>query len=128
MKIAHYLKQSLFFIVTIFFGFSVGYAMINLKELAKKSYVEGNYSEFYAGTKSQIILYGTATCPYCKEARSYFQNKNIPIVDYDVDMHVKGEKDFQKLGGEIVPIILIGNRKISGFDPDAIDDALRALK
>lgn len=43
-------------------------------------------------------------------------------------IHKKGKKDFQKLNAGFVPIILIGNRKISGFDPDEIDDALRALK
>lgn len=128
MKTAHYFKQSLFFIVTIIFGFMIGYAVINIKDLTKKSYVEGNYSEFYDGTTSQIALYGTDTCPYCKEARSYFQSKNISIVDYDIDTHDKGQKDFQKLDGDIVPLILIGSRKISGFDPIAIDEALKALK
>lgn len=128
MKITHYLKQVLYFVLTIIIGLIIGYALINLKDLTKKSYVEGNYSEFYVGTKSQIVLYGTETCPYCKEARSYFQSKNIAFADYDVDTHEKGKKDYQKLEGEYVPIILIGNRKISGFDPDAIDDALKALK
>jgi glutaredoxin len=128
MKINYYLKQSVYFVVTIIIGLIIGYALINFKDLTKKSYVEGDYSEFYAGAKSQIILYGTATCPYCKEARSYFQSKNIAFTDYDVDTHEKGRKDYQKLEGEFVPIILIGHRKIPGFDPDAIDDALNALR
>ncbi|MFC0349917.1 glutaredoxin family protein [Undibacterium danionis] len=128
MKITHFFKQSLVFILTILFGFALGYAAINFKNLSQKSYVEGNYSEFYAGTKSQIILYGTAACPYCKEARNYFQNKNIFFIDYDVNTHEKGQKDFEKLDGDIVPLILIGKRKISGFNPNAIDDALNVLK
>lgn len=94
MKITYYLKQSFYFVSTIIIGLIIGCALINLKDLTKKSYVEGDYSEFYAGTKSQIILYGTTTCPYCKETRSYFQNKNIAIVDCDVDTQEWG-KNFQ---------------------------------
>jgi len=128
MKINYYLKQSLYFVVTIIVGLSIGNAIINIKELTKKSYMEGDYSEFYVGTKSQVILYGTTTCPFCKEARSYLKSKNISFVDYDVDLHEQGRKDFQKLNGEAVPLILIGDRKISGFNSQAIDDALGTIK
>ncbi|WP_189346249.1 glutaredoxin family protein [Undibacterium macrobrachii] len=127
MKINYYLKQSLYLVVTIIVGLSIGNAIINIKELTKKSYMEGDYSEFYVGTKSQVILYGTTTCPFCKEARSYLKSKNISFVDYDVDLHEQGRKDFQKLNGEVVPLILIGDRKISGFNSQAIDDALSQL-
>lgn len=128
MKINYYFKKSLYFVVTIIVGLGIGNAIINIKELTKKSYMEGDYSEFYVGTKSQVILYGTTTCPFCKEARSYFKSKNIPFVDYDVDLHEQGRKNFQKLNGEAVPLILIGDRKISGFNSQAIDDALGTIK
>lgn len=127
MKINYYLKQSLYLVVMIIVGLSIGNAIINIKELTKKSYMEGDYSEFYVGTKSQVILYGTTTCPFCKEARSYLKSKNISFVDYDVNLHEQGQKDFEKLNGEVVPLILIGDRKISGFDLQAIDDALSQL-
>ncbi|MBR7747078.1 glutaredoxin family protein [Undibacterium baiyunense] len=127
IKYTHFFKQSLAFILTVLLGLMIGYAAIHLKELAKSSYVEGDYSNFYVNAKSQVILYGTATCPFCKEARSYLKSKNISFADYDVNLHEQGQKDFEKLNGEVVPLILIGDRKISGFDLQAIDDALLQL-
>lgn len=127
MKLTHFLKQSLALILTVASGLAIGYAAIRVKEWTQKPYIEGDYSAYFAESKSQVVLYGTASCPYCKEARSYLHSKAIIFVDYDVDLHERGRNDFQKLRGQVVPLILIGNRQISGFDKNAIDDAIAQL-
>ena len=32
-----------------------------------------------------VEIYGTSGCPYCKKARKYFDNKNIPYKYYDIN-------------------------------------------
>ena len=36
--------------------------------------------------------------------------------------------EFQKLGGQYVPVIYIGERRIAGFREQAIDDALAEIE
>lgn len=68
-----------------------------------------------ASTNTQVVMYSASWCGICKQAKSYFQQKRIPFREYDVDTSEKGKKDFRKLGGKGVPIILVGNQRMNGF-------------
>lgn len=46
------------------------------------------------------------------------QNK-IKYIEYDID-NTEGRKMFNKLGGGGIPLILIGSKKIRGFNPREI--------
>jgi hypothetical protein len=35
--------------------------------------------------------------------------------EYDVDKSSKGKRDFKKLGGKGVPVILVGKQRMNGF-------------
>lgn len=67
------------------------------------------------GVNNKIVMYSATWCGVCKQARHYFQNKGIPFQEYDVEKSIKGRKDFRRLGGKGVPIILIGNKRMDGF-------------
>lgn len=68
-----------------------------------------------APTNTRVVMYSASWCSICKQAKTYFQQKHIPFKEYDVDTSQKGKKDFQKLGGEGVPVILVGNQRMNGF-------------
>jgi glutaredoxin len=67
------------------------------------------------GSSKDVVMYSASWCGYCKQARRYFRQKNIAFDEYDVEKSSKGKTDFRKLGGNGVPLILVGNKRMSGF-------------
>ena len=76
----------------------------------------------------QVVMYGTSSCPACKMARAYFYQHDIPYVEHDIDWSSKAKRQFRKLGGRGVPLILIGNEKFMGWNQFVVAQALARLK
>lgn len=74
--------------------------------------------EHFSGT---VELFVTSWCPVCKETISYLNIKGIPYVAHDIDADQQANRRFHELGGHGVPLVVIGNNKISGFSPEMID-------
>jgi glutaredoxin-like YruB-family protein len=75
-------------------------------------------SEYFSG---RVELYITDWCGYCKRAVAYMKAKNIPYVAYDIEKDEAARKRFQQLGGSGVPLIMVGNRRMSGFSPETLE-------
>ena len=72
-----------------------------------------------------ITLYSTPTCHFCKMAKDFLAEKNIPYTNYDVSTDAaKREEMIQKTGHLGVPVIVIGDQTIVGFDRQKIADTL----
>jgi len=67
-----------------------------------------------------IVMYATATCPYCAKARTYMAARGIPYEERDAD----ASQEFQQLGGRGVPLFVIGSEVLHGFSPAALDAAI----
>jgi glutaredoxin 3 len=72
-----------------------------------------------------IKVFSTATCPYCHMAKDYLKAKNIPFVNIDVASDAQGLDEMRRLSGQMgVPVIVIDNQVIVGFDKPKIDAAI----
>jgi glutaredoxin len=69
-------------------------------------------------------MFSAPGCGYCVKAREYFNQNGVAFEELDVSASEDARRRFQDLGGRGVPLILIGDRQISGFDPQAIQAAL----
>ncbi len=67
------------------------------------------------GTDKKVTMYGASWCAVCTKARKYFRAKGIAFVEYDIEKSRKGKRDFKRLGGKGVPIILVGGKRLNGF-------------
>lgn len=67
-----------------------------------------------------IVMYATATCPYCAKARAYMAARGIPYEERDAD----DSQEFEQLGGRGVPLFVIGSEVLQGFNPAALDAAI----
>jgi glutaredoxin-like YruB-family protein len=73
----------------------------------------------------QVAIYSTPTCPYCKKAKDYFTEKGISYTDYNVAQdRDKAKEMIQKSGQMGVPVILIGDTVIVGFNQAKVEEAL----
>lgn len=74
-----------------------------------------------------ITIYSTPTCPYCKRAKAYLEEKEFEFTDYDVSSDKEKAKEMIEKSGQMgVPVIYIGETLIVGFNQGKIDEALAA--
>ncbi len=70
----------------------------------------------------KIIVFTTPTCTHCNNAKRYFREKNIRFTEVDITRDPKAAIDMQRRTGQMgVPVILINNRPIVGFDVSKIN-------
>ena len=76
-------------------------------------------------TQPKVIMFTTPTCSFCNSAKRYLREKNIRFTEVDVSRDISAAKDLQRRTGQTgVPVILINNRPIVGFDRPKINQML----
>ena len=75
--------------------------------------------------KSPVIMYSTRWCPYCKKAREYFKRHKFSYIEYDIEASATNLERFHALNGNGVPLILVGERRMQGFTPQAFEALLK---
>lgn len=81
-----------------------------------------------AAVEDKVIIYLTEWCPYCKQAKDYMDSKAISYREYDIEKSKRAERAFKKLGGKGVPLILVGNMKMQGFNPGKLNNMINKNK
>jgi glutaredoxin len=72
-----------------------------------------------------IVMYSTDWCSYCAAARAYFAENGIAYVEHDIEKSSAAQAEFKKLGGRVVPLILVGRERVDGFNELAFEFALQ---
>ena len=62
-------------------------------------------------------------CGYCKQARQYFQRNGIAFRERDIERSSSAKRAHQRLGGGGVPVIVLGDHVMRGFDQRRFDVA-----
>ncbi|MCE9517794.1 NrdH-redoxin [Candidatus Nomurabacteria bacterium] len=73
----------------------------------------------------KVTIYSTQTCHFCHMAKDFFKEKNIAFEDFDVGVDtVKRQEMVQKSGQMGVPVIIIDDQIIVGFNKPKIVELL----
>ncbi len=72
----------------------------------------------------QAVLYATEWCGYCARARKFFKENHIPFREYDIEKSKEGYAQYEQLGGNGVPVIVINDEILHGYDEEALREAL----
>ena len=65
----------------------------------------------------KVILYSTATCPYCVQAKQLLQTNGLTYTEIRVDLdEMERDKMIARSGRRTVPQIFIDDEHIGGFD------------
>lgn len=115
------------YLLVLVAGLVIGYAVINAPRWLESPYITGDYKQYFPNQNTKVIVYGTQSCPYCIKTRDFLTIKKIQFADFDIEKLDKARQEFLKLGGEGVPLIIIGNRRLDGFNQTQIEAALVAL-
>ena len=73
----------------------------------------------------KVVMFTTPTCSFCNQAKRYLREKSIKFTEVDVSRDFNAARDLQRMTGQTgVPVILINNRPIVGFDRPKINQML----
>jgi len=75
--------------------------------------------------KKKVVMYSAVWCGVCKKAKKYFRKNKIPFKEYDIDTSIKGKRDFKKLKARGVPVILVGKKRLNGFNANKFESVYR---
>lgn len=78
-----------------------------------------------AAPQHKVIVFSTPTCTFCNQVKRYFREKNIKFTDVDVSRDQSAARDMMRRTGQMgVPVILIDNKPVIGFDRNKINQML----
>lgn len=66
--------------------------------------------------RKTVTIYTASWCGVCTKAIAYLRKNDIVFTEYDVEKSARGRRDFELMEGRGVPIILVGDMRINGFN------------
>jgi len=75
-------------------------------------------------SQPRIIIFTGASCPWCSRVKEYLKGKRFRFREVNVEKDRDGAKELQRRNIKGVPVVLINNRVIVGFDKVKIDKLL----
>jgi glutaredoxin len=80
-----------------------------------------------AAQMAPVLLYTTARCDACDQGRALLRERGIPFTEYTVNTAEDEKRLHQVSGGKgELPLLLVGKRKITGFQAAAWQEALNS--
>ncbi len=65
----------------------------------------------------KVTIYTTPTCHFCHMAKEYFKANNVAYEEFDVSGNMEKRKEMMEKSGQLgVPVIIIDNQVVVGFD------------
>jgi glutaredoxin len=72
----------------------------------------------------RITLYSSRQCPACRQARDFLRRRGLDFQEFDVRSNLRAQKTLARWGTRGVPVILVGDTRIEGFDRRKLEQAL----
>ncbi len=78
---------------------------------------------------TSIRVFSQPTCPACNELKDYLKKKGVAFEDIDVTTNRAALEEMIKVHKvRVTPLLLVGDKKIIGFDPVEVDKALAEIQ
>ncbi|MCU7904659.1 MAG: glutaredoxin family protein [Candidatus Thiodiazotropha sp. (ex Epidulcina cf. delphinae)] len=74
---------------------------------------------------ARVVIYTTLRCPHCQHLKRWLKRNKVPFLDFNVGKPGKIQKKFFEIGGQSVPLIVIGEQQFVGFNPNLIKRILQ---
>ena len=78
-----------------------------------------------AAGQPEVVIYVTDWCGYCKQTRQFLDANSIRYSAHDVEKSAEARTAHQQLGGRGVPLIVVGDEVIHGYDVGRLSHLLR---
>ena len=73
-----------------------------------------------------VKVYSTPVCPYCEMAKDFLKENNVKFEEVDVSKNQEAAVEMVEKSGQMsVPVIIIDDEVIVGFDRERMRKALK---
>lgn len=72
----------------------------------------------------EVRILTTSFCPYCTRTKNFLRQNGIRFSEYDIHGSEKGEALYKELDGRGVPVLIINNTVIHGYNESKMQKAL----
>jgi glutaredoxin len=72
----------------------------------------------------EVVLYATSWCGYCKMTREFFAANGIRYTERDIEQSSSALQQHKKLGGNGVPLVVVGDEIIRGWNEQTLRQLL----
>lgn len=73
----------------------------------------------------KVVVYSSDSCIYCREAKNYFRSIGVEFEERNVSKDISARKELMAKGFMGVPVIMVDQEIIQGFDKRKLDELLR---
>jgi glutaredoxin-like YruB-family protein len=74
---------------------------------------------------ASVKVYSTASCPWCHKLKDFLKKNNVKFQSVDVGMDEKAAEEMIDKSGQMgVPVVIIDDEVIVGYDEEAIKKKL----
>lgn len=78
-----------------------------------------------ADGRKAVAIFTTDSCTYCAAAKQFLAGKKVAYTEFNLDRSEKARQVFGMLNGRGVPLIIVGERRLVGFDAGMLGRVLR---
>lgn len=78
-----------------------------------------------ANGQPPVTLYSAEWCGYCTMTRELFVANGVQFVELDIEKTTAGYEGHKKLNGDGVPLIVVGDELIRGYDETRLRSTLK---
>lgn len=71
--------------------------------------------DYNAAVAGPVTVFTTAWCGYCKKTKHFLNTHDIPYVEHDIEESSEAMATFTKLGGQGVPLVIVGEQVVRGY-------------
>lgn len=97
-----------------------GYALL----FPAPDFSRGDFHALLEQAHAPVVLFSSSTCPWCARTRALLADAGTTYRDYVIDQDEDAHRRFEAAGGDAVPLLFIGDRRIVGFRDRVIREAL----
>ena len=77
-----------------------------------------------APSQTRVIIFTSSSCPWCNRVKQYLREKRFRFREVNVERDAEGARELRRRNIMRVPVVLINNHPIVGFDKAKIDKLL----
>lgn len=77
--------------------------------------------------REKVIIYTTKRCGYCRKAKAWMRQNSVVFSERDIEASSRARKEFEKMGGRGVPLLLVGKQRINGYNEPRMRAALKKV-
>lgn len=75
-------------------------------------------------SQPRVIVFTSSTCQWCARVKQYLKGKGVRFREVNVERNPEGARELKRRNLVGVPVVLINNRPVVGFDQPKIDKLL----